>query len=317
MLATPGALPVGPEWCYEVKWDGMRLLADISTAVSSPGSGARLRLTSRAGRDVTRHFPELAGLATAAADAVLDGEVVMLADGIPSFAALSDRIHRVPTAAEVAARPVVFMVFDVLRLYGVPLLDRPLSERRATLQRLELDAVPGVQLSPLYDDGPALLAATDERGLEGVLAKRRDSVYRPGRRSPSWVKVAHRRTQDCLVGGWRPERTHPSRIGGLLLGVPDPDTAGGAPRFAGRVGSGVGGDATQRALREALAAVAVESSPFAEPLPTADAAGARWCRPRLVVEVSHVGWTDGGRLRHPVLKGLRPDVDPEQVTIVP
>jgi bifunctional non-homologous end joining protein LigD len=295
MLATPGPLPVGPEWCYEVKWDGMRLLAEVVTEPNGTGEG-RLRLVSRTGRDMTRHFPELAGLTDRLADAVLDGEVVSLAGGVPSFAAIADRFHRVPTSAEVAARPVIFLLFDVLRLYGVPLLDRPLVERRATLERLELDAVPHVQLSPVYDDGPALLRATEQRGLEGVVAKRRDSVYRPGRRSPAWVKVRHRRTEDCLVGGWRPERNDPRRIGGLLLGVRD---ASGALRFAGRVGSGVAGDAMQRALRERL--TPAEASPFADRLPREDAVGARWCEPALWVEVSHTGWTEGHRLRHPVL----------------
>lgn len=303
MLATPGTLPIGPEWCYEVKWDGMRLLADVSSD--------RLRLSSRTGRDMTAHFPELAELATVAADALLDGEVVLLDDGAPSFTALADRFHRAPTAAEVAARPAVYMAFDLLRLYGVSLLDRPLSQRRATLERLELGELARVRLSPVYEDGAALLAATSQQGLEGVVAKRRDSVYRPGQRGPSWIKVAHRQSQDCLVGGWRPERTHPSRIGGLLLGVPDGE---GALRFAGRVGSGVAGDATQRALRDRLNGLALEESPFAEPLPRMDAAGARWCTPRLVVEVSHTGWTEGHRLRHPVLRGLRPDVNPASVT---
>ncbi|MBO0848860.1 MAG: non-homologous end-joining DNA ligase [Pseudonocardia sp.] len=303
MLATPGTLPIGPEWCYEVKWDGMRLLADASSD--------RLRLSSRTGRDMTAHFPELAELATVAADVLLDGEVVLLDGGAPSFGALADRFHRVPTAAEVAARPAVYMVFDLLRLYGVSLLDRPLAQRRATLERLEFAGLARVRLSPVYDDGAALLTATSEQGLEGVVAKRRDSVYRPGQRGTAWIKVAHRRTQDCLVGGWRPERNHPSRIGGLLLGVPD---EGGALRFAGRVGSGVAGDATQRALSDRLDGLVQEKPPFAEPLPRLDAAGARWCAPRLVVEVSHTGWTEGHRLRHPVLRGLRPDIDPASIT---
>lgn len=299
MLATPGPLPTGPRWRYEVKWDGMRLGVDVHDG--------RLRLSSRTGRDMTRHFPELAGLATAVADAELDGEVVLLAGGAPSFAALSERFHRVPTAAEVAARPVTLMLFDVLRLYGVSLLDRPLDERRATLERLELSGVAGVRLSPIYDNGPALFSATAERGLEGVVAKRRDSPYRPGRRSPDWVKVAHRHACDCVIGGWRPERTNPARIGALLLGVPG---VAGRLRFAGRVGSGVGGDTTQRTLRELLSALAAEESPFEQPLPPDDAATARWCRPRLIAQVSHVGWTDGGRLRHPVFTGLRGEDDP-------
>lgn len=301
MLATPGALPTGPDWSYEVKWDGMRLLADVHTGTKD----VALRLASRTDRDMTRHFPELAGLTELAPDVLLDGEVVALAGGVPSFATLADRFHRIPSAAQVAAGPVVFMVFDVLRLYGVPLLERPLVQRRATLERLELAATNQVQLSPVYDDGPALFAATKAQGLEGVVAKRRDSVYRPGQRSPSWVKVPHRKTQDCVVGAWRPERSSPSRIGGLLLGVPDPDGSG-LLRFAGRVGSGVAGEATQRALRAALRPA--EESPFLEKVAREDTIGANWCDPTLMVEITHSGWTEGHRLRLPVLSRVRTDL---------
>jgi bifunctional non-homologous end joining protein LigD len=273
----------------------MRVLADVT--------GGGLRLTSRTGRTMTAHFPELAALAQLAGDAQLDGEVVCLVAGKPSFAVLAERFHRLPTPAEVAATPVTYLVFDITRLYGVSLLDRPLSERRATLERLDLATVPRVRLSPVYDDGAALLAATAAQGLEGVVAKRRDSVYRPGRRDPAWIKVAHRQTEDCLVGGWRPERGHPHRVGGLLLGVPGDQ---GGLRFAGRVGSGVAGEAVQRALRSLL--VPAVGSPFDQSLPREDAVQARWCEPTLRVEVSHTGWTRGHRLRQPVLVRLRPDL---------
>jgi bifunctional non-homologous end joining protein LigD len=301
MLATPGALPAGPEWLFEVKWDGMRLLADVADG--------RVRLSSRSERDVTANFPELAALTHLVPDILLDGEVVLLDNGVPSFAALADRMHG-PVAPRVAqARPVTFMVFDVLRLYGVQLLERPFSERRGTLERLDLASIPVLSLSPLYTDGAALLEATRERGMEGVVAKRRDSVYRPGRRSPSWTKITHRHSQACLVGGWRTERGGSNRIGALLLGVPD----GGRLRYVGRVGSGLAGERVQRLLRERLAQV--EAAPFAGPLPRAEVAGARWCEPHTVVEVSYTGWTEARRLWHPVFLGLRDDLDPAHVEI--
>lgn len=306
MLATPGVLPVGAQWFYEVKWDGMRLGIDVH--------GGTLKLTSRTGRDMTPNFPELAGLLEIADDALLDGEVVLMVDGRPSFAALSERFHRAPSPAEVTARPVALMLFDVLRLYGVDLLRRPLSERRETLARLDLTGVGNVQLSPTWDDGQVLFDVTRDTGLEGVVAKRRDSLYRPGVRSTDWIKVPHRHSQDCVVGGWRPERDRLTQIGSLLLGVPDGD---GGLRFAGRVGSGVGGNAVQRTLRPLLADLSVDEPPFTEALAREDAAGARWCRPALVAVVTHSGWTDGGRLRHPVFKGLRADVDPVDVPPVP
>jgi bifunctional non-homologous end joining protein LigD len=304
MLATPGDLPKGPGWLYEVKWDGMRLLADVVDS--------RLDLRSRSGRDVTANFPELAALVDLAPDVLLDGEVVLLEHGVPSFHALADRMHS-PVEERVAlARPVTFMVFDVLRLYGVPLLDRTLDERRATLERLDTTAVPGLALSPTYTDGPALFAVTAQRGMEGVVAKRRDGLYRPGTRSPSWVKATHRSTQACIVGGWRPEnvgtsRVSASRVGALLLGVPD----GGELRYAGRVGSGLTSDVAQRALRGRL--VEAERSPFAVRLPRPDEKGARWCVPDVVVEVSHMGWTEGGRLRAPVYRGVRDDLAPNDL----
>jgi bifunctional non-homologous end joining protein LigD len=296
MLATPGDLPTGPGWIYEVKWDGMRLLADVSDG--------RLDLRSRSGRDVTANFPELAGLVDLAPDVLLDGEVVLLEHGVPSFHALSDRMQT-PVAAP--SRPVTYMVFDVLRLYGVPLLARTLAERRATLERLELTAVPNLALSPTYSDGLALFAATAQRGMEGVVAKRRDSPYRPGRRSPEWVKTTHQRTQVCLVGGWRPERGSAGRIGALLLGVPN----GAGLRYAGKVGAGLTGATAQRLLRERL--LPREQPPFEERLPRPDGVGARWCEPLTVVEVAHLGWTAAGRLRQPVYRGVRDDLVPDQV----
>jgi bifunctional non-homologous end joining protein LigD len=301
MLATPGALPDGPQWLFEVKWDGMRLLADVVDG--------QARLTSAGERDVTANFPELAELTRLAPDVLLDGEVVLLEGGVPSFAALAERMHGPVLPRAALARPVTFMVFDVLRLYGVPLLGRPLDERRATLERLDIAAVAPLSLSPTYTDGRALFEATRERGMGGVVAKRRDGVYSPGRRSPSWTEARHQDTQVCVVGAWQPEQSSAGRIGGLLLGVPD---AGGL-RYAGLVGAGLAGETAQRVLRERL--VAADRAPFTERVPRPDGADARWCEPSTVVEVAHLGWTDGGRLREPVFRSVRDDLEPDQVQL--
>src|SRR6478752_5045899 len=172
MLATPATgpaeLPRGPEWAYEVKWDGVRALADTRSG--------RLRLWSRNEREITLAYPELTGLA-AVPDAVLDGEIVLMADGIPSFSALADRMHvRDPRRADALAaqRPVTFLVFDVLRLDGVDLTRSSYDERRETLSRLALPD--RVELSPVYPDGAELWGITKQLGLEGVVAKRRSSV---------------------------------------------------------------------------------------------------------------------------------------------
>jgi len=302
----------GTLWAYEVKWDGMRVLADIHEG--------RLRLTSRRGNDVTGAYPELAALASAHPDVLLDGEVVVLRRGVPSFAALAERIHvrdvrRARALAAVA--PATFIAFDVLRLYGVDLTARPWQERREALERLAPSG-DAWQLSPVYDDRDALVAATIEQGLEGVVAKRRSSTYHPGVRSPDWIKLAHQRLQACIVGGWREEIADPGRVGALLLGVWDGDPAGAGPRsglrFVGRAGSGLA-TASQDDVRAVLDPLAAERSPFSGPLPRLDAAGAHWLRPEAVVEVRHLGHTEGGRLRQPVVRGFRPDLRPEDVRL--
>jgi len=303
MLATPGPQPIGKDWQHEVKWDGMRVLADITD------SG--VRLVSRSGRDVTVSFPELATVADGVKDALIDGEVIALRDGVPSFSALADRMHvgEEARARELAqVQPVTMMAFDLLRLYGVDLTQRPLTERRTSLDRLVLPE-PTWRHSPVYDDGPALLAATLDQGLEGVVAKRRQSLYLPGRRSPDWVKTAHKFHQACVVGGWRAEIGSPELIGALLMGMPD---GAGGLRFTGRVGSGIS-RAAGRDLKRLLGPLHRAESPFDAELPRLDAAGAFYCEPTVVIEVRHLGWTTGHRLRHPVFRGVRADLTPAEV----
>jgi len=305
MLATPAdpelGLPGdGHVWAYEVKWDGMRVLADVHEG--------RLRLWSRTGRDVTVAFPELSGLAAAHPDVLLDGEVIVLVGGKPSFAALGERMNvRDARRAEALARacPATLIAFDVLRLYGVDLTARPWQQRREALERLAPSGT-AWQLSPVYDDRDALLRATREQGLEGVMAKRRAARYQPGVRSHDWVKLAHQHTQPCVVGGWRPESGSRERIGALLLGVWGET---GRLGFVGRVGSGLSG-AVEAELRRSLSPLRRDTPPFADPLPREDADGATWVEPRVVIEVRHVGRTEGGRLRAPVFGGVRADLEP-------
>jgi bifunctional non-homologous end joining protein LigD len=299
----PGAVPAGPEWLHEVKWDGMRVLVDIKDGV--------LRLSARSESTVTASFPELGPLADAVPDALLDGEVVAMDQGRPSFTALAERMHvqdRAKAERLAASRPVVLMIFDILRLYGVSLLDRPLEERRATLERLELHG-PHWQVPPAYDDGAALLAATREQGLEGVVSKRRTSTYQPGRRSKDWVKLANRHVQSCLIGGWRPEVGSQARIGALLLGVREPS---GQLSFAGRVGSGISGRA-QAQLTALLTPLARATSPFEPAVPRVDAEGSSWCEPSVVVDVRYLTRGTQGRLRQPTFRGVRTDIGPDDV----
>lgn len=302
MLATAGDLPRGPGWAFEFKWDGVRALADISAD--------DLRITSRNGLDVTAGYPDLAGLVAGPEDALLDGEIVALVDGRPSFGALQSRMHvrgfRVPALA--TAVPVTLLIFDVLRLYGVDLCARPYAERRATLERLDLDG-PYWTVPPSFDDGPATLTASKEQGLEGVVAKRLSSTYRPGHRTRDWVKVKHTRTQDVVVGGWKPgEGGRRGSIGSLLVGTYDGDRL----MFAGHAGSGLTGKAIEE-LSRLLTPLRRDTSPFADAVPPPQAREAQWCEPAVVVEVRFTGWTPDGRIRHPVFRRIRLDVDPTEV----
>ena len=304
MLATAAtAVPSGPEWVHEIKWDGMRVLADVS--------GGRLTLTSRGGNDVTAAYPELAPIADLYADALLDAEIVAFEDGRPSFSALAERMHvRNPKKALTLSRirPVTLMVFDLLRLFGSDLTGQPWRARRELLERLALDT-PRWQTPPTYDDGQELLDATADQGLEGVVSKKRTSTYVAGRRSPDWVKVPHRTLVSAVVGGWRPETGSDSRLGAVLVGAPRDD---GRLDFLGRVGSGLSGKAGIL-MAKTLRPLEAESSPFAGHLPREDTQGAQWVRPEVVVDVRSLGLSGHGRLRQPSFVGIRTDLSPDDV----
>lgn len=302
MLATPvEAVPPGPGWQHEVKWDGMRVLVEVRDAT--------VRVFSRTERDVTAAFPELrsptSGIAEYA-DLLLDGEVVVMGpDGRPSFAALAERFHLTDEAA--AARmavsaPVCLMVFDVLRAMDRPTMAMPLSDRRQLVEGLGLTG-PHVRTPPVFDDGAALIAATAQHRFEGVVSKRLGSTYQPGRRSGDWRKTVHRATGSFLVCGWLPERTS-SRLGSVHLATP---TADGGLAYRGLVGSGLAGRAGE-SLREQLRALAQDVSPFTDPLPPEALRGVHWVRPELVADVEFHGITAGDRLRQPTWRGLRADL---------
>ena len=286
--AGPGGLPAGPGWSFEVKWDGFRGMARQV--------GGRFRLMSRSGLDLTDRFPGLGTLADVTADGtVLDGEVVALVGGRPSFEAVAD------SAAHAAAQ-LVFVVFDVPVLAGRDVCRLPLVERRAALADLVLPAC--AVRSQVFTDGAALLRVTQEQRLEGVVAKSDASPYRPVVRSPDWVKLAHRRTRTALVGGWRPDTASGRRPASLLLGARDDS---GALRLLGRAGSGLSVALADR-VGTALAEHPADGSPFDDPVPAAVRRESRWCAPEVVVQVAYRERTAGGVLRHPVVLGLRDDV---------
>jgi bifunctional non-homologous end joining protein LigD len=311
MLATRGShVPPGGEWVHEVKWDGIRLLADVR---DDPG-GHRVRLWTRNENDATVAWPEVAAAAPDR-DLLVDGEVIALNDrGIPDFGVLQDRMHvRRASTAEAKARllPATFMVFDLLRLDGRDLTRLPLVQRRELLDKLVAEGVVGGawQVPASYDDGEMLLQATRQQGLEGIVSKRLDSRYEPGARSAHWLKFPHRRRASYVVGGWRPETGSTNRVGALLVGEP---TAGGLV-YRGRVGSGIAGKVGPMLL-EALAPLHRDSSPFLEEVPRVDALGTQWVEPRLVVDVEALGLSSQQRLRQPSYRGVRPDLGPEDLT---
>jgi bifunctional non-homologous end joining protein LigD len=303
MLATAGSLPADPDgrvWATEMKWDGVRAIAYLN--------GSTVRLVSRNDRDITVSYPELRGMpgALGAASAILDGEIVAMdARGRPDFGLLQSRMHVVDLAkaAQLAERtPVCYLIFDVLDLDGHRLLQLPYAKRRLALVDLDVRA-DRVVVPPSFDGDPAdAMTASLDQGLEGVVCKRHDSVYTPGRRSSSWVKVKHQRTQEVVVIGWEPgQGRRDGEVGALLLGV----NIDGELRYAGQVGTGFS-QRTLDDLRARLKPLEIATSPAAG-VPAAQARNANWVRPELVGEVVYGEWTRDGRLRHPSWRGLRPD----------
>lgn len=304
MLATTvTSLPRGEGWAFEFKWDGVRALLDISEQ--------GITIHSRAGNDVTTAYPELVGQAEGVGDALLDGEIVAIADGRPSFELLQSRMH-VRSAGEARklalGAPVTFVVFDVLRRYGVDLTARPYSERRATLERWTAENE-GWTLSPSFDDGPATEAAAREHGLEGVVAKRVTSRYRPGVRGPDWLKLRFVRSGDFVVVGWESAAARPNDLSSLVLAAYQPSDGG--LNYAGKAGSGLTAQ-TSRRVQAMLRTT--DRCPLPEPPPLTSGRVVTWVEPSVVVEVEYVEVTEDGRLRHPVFRGIRTDKRAEEAT---
>lgn len=298
MLASAGDvtdLPDG-DWVFEGKWDGFRVIARFSRG--------DMKLESRTGKDLTERFHSLAALADDLSDheAILDGEAVVFdSDGITSFELLQSS----------SGKDVRFIAFDLLYLDGTSLVKKKYSDRRRLLELLTtgLDSV----LVPELITGTAeeALATSVERGWEGLVAKRVDSIYQPGRRAHTWVKTKNWRTQDVVIGGWRRGRgRRGGGLGSLLVGIPGSDGL----RYLGRVGTGFS-DRALDILGAELAPLETEESPFAERLPKADRADAVWVTPTLVGEVRFYEWTDSMHLRHPSWRGLREDKQPNDVVL--
>jgi bifunctional non-homologous end joining protein LigD len=305
MLAEAGEAPPqsDPRWRYEPKLDGYRVIAWVHDS--------QVRLKSRRGLDLTAFFPELAAdlAAQPGRQMILDGEIVALdADGRPSFNALQNRAQ-LKTAAEIAAAqrdaPVVLVCFDLLHFAGLNLRGAPYSDRHRYLAQCLMPA-PHLQLVHLSEDAGQLYAAALEHGFEGIMAKRADSPYLPGKRSGTWVKFKAAHSAEFVIGGYTRGKGAREPLGALLLGY----WQGRQLRYAGHAGSGLD-DAAIATLRERTAKLVRRDSPFeAKPplhRPTT------WLKPELVAEVTFSEWTPAGLLRAPVFVRLRDDVPPDSV----
>ncbi|HET9242278.1 MAG TPA: DNA ligase D [Gaiella sp.] len=292
-------LPTGPGWLYEPKWDGYRAIVTVS--------GAEATLTSRNGNDLTERFRDVARAAARAVrtpSAVLDGEVCALdEDGSARFEALQSGRGR-----------LVLMVFDLLELDDEPVHTRPLVERRELLEELLDPSVDGVRLTPAFEDGQALLDAARAQGLEGVVAKRADAPYRPGRRTPEWRKVKLRSQEDFPIVGYTRGEGRRAKLGALVLGRREPDGL----HWAGNVGSGLRDEEIGRLLGE-LEPLRRSTSPLVTTprMPRIRASDVTWVEPRLSAEVTYAEKTREGRLRAPVYLGIRDDVPAERPPMEP
>jgi bifunctional non-homologous end joining protein LigD len=283
--------PEGDGWVHEVKYDGYRIGCAID--------GGRVTLWSRRGKDWTAQFPEVADAARAlpVRSALLDGEVAaMLPDGRTSFQALQNSFSG-------GRRPLAYFVFDLLHLDGEDLASRPLLERKSALEGLLGKGRGVLRYAPhVVGGGAAVFREACRLGLEGIVSKRADQAYRPGR-SASWVKTKCILRQELVIGGFtEPEGAARDAIGALLVGFHE----GGALRFAGKVGTGFT-NAQARALRARLDGIATRDSPFS-PRPAGRLGpNAHFVRPVLVCEVAFTEWTGDGKIRHPSFQGLRED----------
>jgi bifunctional non-homologous end joining protein LigD len=296
LSSSAESLPVGEGWVFEPKWDGFRAIATIV--------GGEAKLTSRNGNDLTERFRDAARAAergVRSADAVLDAEICALDErGRSSFSLLQQ-----------GRGTLTLIVFDVLDADGESLVELPLSERRERLEQLVDPSKGGIAISPQFDDGDALLRAASEQGLEGVVAKRLDSSYQPGRRSVEWRKVKVRGRQEVVLAGYtKGQGRRSSGFGALVVGVHE---AGGL-RYAGNVGTGFTDDEIRR-LREVMKPLERKEPPFVETpkMPRVRRSDVVWLEPRLVAEVEFVEWTHDGHLRAPVYLGLREDKTPDEV----
>jgi len=301
MLATIGEGPFSdPNWLFEIKWDGVRALAWIADA--------SLTLRSRNGQDITSRYPELVALpqALTAREAILDGEIVTLdTRGHSNFELLQERMHvRAPSEHLVAQVPVVYHAFDLIYCDGYDLRQAPVLERKQLLQRVFYASERFRYSDHQLEHGKEIFELAKESELEGIVAKRIDSLY-VSDRSADWIKLKVTKAVDAVIGGWTAARTPAIPFGSLLLGLYE----GKKLRFIGHVGSGFGEKRLEE-LASKFKELEITDCPFDGEPETNEKA--TWVSPELVARVKFSGWTDERALRHPVFVALREDKKPEE-----
>jgi bifunctional non-homologous end joining protein LigD len=303
MMARSGPLPPDERnWGFEVKWDGIRTICFLDHG--------HITLQGRNFSDFTPRYPEVRELARAvgARRLILDGEVVAFDDhGRPSFERLQTRMHLASDSAvkrRMRDTPVTYVIFDVLYVDGHSTLPLGYQQRREVLDALELEGPAWRVPAHHPGEGSALLAATREHGIEGVVAKRLDSPYVPGQRGSAWVKVKNVCEQDVVIGGWTPgEGGRASTLGSLVAGVYED----GKLTYAGKVGTGFT-EKTLALVQRELQPLQRKDSPFEGRQPPK---GSVFVEPKLVARVELREWTRSGTMRAPSFKGLRDDIDPQ------
>jgi bifunctional non-homologous end joining protein LigD len=302
MLAKRAQQPFsGKDWLFEIKWDGFRAIAYVNEVLS---------LRSRNEKELKNNFPELEELTQLTRNVVLDGEIVVVKEGKPDFQALLERGQAAsPVEIEVEAKrsPVVYVVFDILEKDGVSLVDLPLTERKRILKESVKEGKHVVISDFVEAKGEAYYSVALEKGLEGVMAKKKDSVYEQGVRSGSWLKIKKLRSCDCVIFGYtQGSGARSETFGALLLGLYD----GTNPVYVGKVGTGFSQTMLQT-LSERFKQLKTGKAPFKPDIPDE----VTWLKPELVCEVGYQAVTHDVRLRMPRFLGLREDKLPSECTL--
>ncbi|MFC1803632.1 non-homologous end-joining DNA ligase, partial [Thermoproteota archaeon] len=295
MMARTATQPFSdPDWLFEIKWDGIRAIAYV---------GQELRLMTRNEKEIITKFPELRELSELADNVVLDGEIVILSEGKPNFKAVATRNQASnprDIKAQAAANPVSYIVFDILEADGESLIDYPLTERIKILKKRLKTGRHIIQSISIEEHGIQYFEEVVKKDFEGIIAKRLDSTYQPGARSPDWLKIKQVKTCDCVVFGYSPGiGNREITFGALLLGLYDE----GKPVYVGRVGTGFS-DQDLSGIIKQLESIQVESPWFhEEDIPP----GSRWVQPKLVAQIGYQEVTEDQRLRAPRFQGFRND----------